>query len=798
MSNAPTSPTPDYAQATAWLEAAPDAVRETVMRHLTHHGIAPAAGTGLSSEAQLSLIAKAVGEHHGVLLPSLRKAFHVASATLPPSGLSYMGRKLIGEENTFLRDHIGAAILSLDSTLGYATIALPSYLATHEDATQFARQIFSSQTVNASAGPVNGHFQITLPVYDLKRDVDRVRKPVGYRAMPTRHSDERLVMEEEFRVLLGQEAPPREREMEALVQDVGMKKALEELTRDYRLMFADSLRDGVYVFPVRTQDALIARTARALIASKVLTPAQAAITGSGETQELHITPNGIGVLQDAMFQGIAHAGSPIPPIMSQEANGLRRAYFNALEVDAAQRDLLKYELTHMSKEQRQQVSSLLEGKDAASLVGTQGDQLPEQRAALRTVARAVEKVQSQQDALAAKDTPQYDQQALRRAIAYAQAVLKEDRLWQHLDNAQMASRHNTIREDHSEALSQLDQILAGEPLSQSGLTSLIHMPRFADAIRDSGHFLSIVSKHSEALGAKNGKKDSYDTGAGDYARAFHLSDAAMVPHSGEAKSASYHLRSMVGDIGVGEFIGSNLFMGLRPIFSSVELAVKKPLLCGATIVGIAAYSSMVPKQYSIPRILNNLMHQIIEGLGVPHGDNKASKKLEKLAQDAIEEVKRQGGDQSFSKGLSIGRKAGFGQAIAIGSGAFVAFNLVEDVIVHLPLALVSVGVGAAGGATGRKVLSPVFNDVGDIAGRFAPESVRETWRADMKSLRGIAEQPWLSRITQGARHFAHDIDDMGIIVTGRHALSGAVNGVSGLLGSVMGQHHTVAAPSVSR
>lgn len=774
MANTTTSPQADFAAATAWLAAAPDTVRATVERHLQHHKISPASGAALSTPAQLAMIEKALGEHHAVLLPSFRQAYVARTASLPAATLGYVARKLIGEDDTFLRTHTGCAITSLDATLGYATIVLPASLADKAAATAYARSLFASRSVVASDAPIDGHYHITLPVYDVKRDVDRIRKPVGFRAMPTRSADERMVMEEEFRVLMGKDAPPHEREMEALVQDVGMKKALEELTRDYRLMFADNLREGVYRFPIHTKDALIARSVQAMMADGRLTASDAAITGHGSDMHLHITPHGLVALEQVMFEGIK---GTTPSILSADAQQARRHYFDGLATDEARRDIMKRQLASFSASERATVADAIKARELPV-----DGALPQQRAALTHIGNAIEHTASAREAHAVNDAPRYEQDAMRRAIAFAAAVLKEDRLWTHLDNSQLASHHNTIREDHREALSQLDTLLSTQHFSQAGLAQLVAMPRFADAIRDSGHFLSIVAQHD----SKQSKAPLADAAA--YARAFHLSDAAMVPQSNEAKSASYHLRSMIGDVGFGEVVGRNIFMGLRPIFTSVELAVKKPVLCGATILGIAAYSSVVPKQYSIPRLLNNLMHQIIEGLGIPHGeDSKGAQKLVQLAENAVEDIKKSGGGDSFKKGFTIGRKFGVGQTAAVGAGAFVAFNLVEDVIVHLPLALVSVGVGAAGGATGRKVLSPVFNDLGDIAGRFSPEPVREMWRQDVKSLKQFGEQPWLSRISHGTKSLAHDVDEFGIIVTGRHAVNSAVDGLSSLLGSVMGQ-----------
>lgn len=772
MSSAPTSPSPDFAQASAWLAAAPEGVRATIGRHLTHHQIEPDAKGALSTLAQLSMIEKALAEHHTVLLPSFRKAAGLHAPALPAPHLGFMERKLVGEEDAFLRAHTGSYITGLDATLGQVSIALPAYLSSREAATDFARHLFSSQGVNASESPVNGHYRITLAVYDVKRDVDRIRKPVGFRALPTRTADERMLMEEEFRVLTGADAPPREKEMEALVQDVGMKKALEELTKDYRLIFTDNFKDGVYVFPIKTEQALIAQGARALLETGAIGEAEAAVVPHGKGRALHITPHALSLLEDALYHGIQGKTVSVPAVDAPSAIKARQEYFHGLEINEAKRDLAKAQIVRMNAAERSAVENALQHSGDAP--------------AINAVSKAIEQSVAAQEH-AVKGAPRYDQETLRRAIAFAQAVYKEDRLWTHLDNAQLASHHNSIREDHRDALSQLDALLAAQPYSQAGLTALITMPRFADAIRDSGHFLSIVARQRTA---KDGKQEgpAYDSGAADYARAFQLSGAAMQPQSSAAKSASYHMRAMISDVGWGEAIGRNLFMGLRPIYSSVELAVKKPVLCGATILGIAAYSSVVPERYSIPVMLNNLMHRVIEGLGVKHGD-KDTKQFKVMIDNTIEDVKRMGTGDSFLKGMKVGRKLGIGQAAAIGASAFVAFNLVEDVIVHLPLALVSVGVGAAGGATGRKVLTPVLDDVGDLVGRFAPEPVRAAWRQDMKSAQAAYDQPWLSRIRQNMRGFAYDIDDMGIIVTGRHAVSSATQGLSHLLGGMFGQAH---------
>ena len=786
-SSTPTSP--GYDTASAWLASAPEPVRATILRHLTHHKLAPENGQ-LASPQQLAMIEKALGEHHAVLLPSFRRSTGIQPAVLPASHMGYLERKLLGEEDAFLRTHTDSYITTTDATLGHATIALPQQLGSREDATQFARSVFSSRVVNASPAPVDGRYTITIPVYDLKRDVDRIRKPVGFRALPTHRADERMVMEEEFRVMMGQDAPPREREMEALVQDVGMKKALEELTKDYRLMFGDNLKNGVYIFPVKSREALIARGVHTLLESGALSPNDVAFVGTTATQELHITPNALTMVEHALLRGIHGKTQQIPAATSQEATHARRAYFDTLSMDDTRRGLIKQQLSTMSADERAQAGTLIASNDNAAM---------HDRAALLTVGKAIESITQKREANAAKGTPRYDQESLRRGIAYAQAVLKEDRLWKHLDNAQLASHHNTVREDHSEALAQLDGLLASQPYSQAGLAALIATPRFAEAIRDSGHFLSIVSKHSEKLAQGQKAHKSYDTGAADYAKAFQLSDAAMVPHSSEAKSASYHLRAMVGDVSTGEVLGRNLFMGLRPIISSVELAVKKPVLCGATVLGIAAYSAVVPKQYSIPANIMKLVDKMMASFGIAHShDVKGAQKMKKVVDDALENVLQTATTSDAKKWFGIGRKFGVGQTAATAAVMFIGFNLVEDVIVHLPLALVSVGVGAAGGATGRKVLSPVINDFGDLAGRIAPEAVRDTWRADKKSFASFTEQPWMARIGHTMRTFGHDVDELGILVTGRHAVSSAVDGVSHLIGTVLGHAKTVPTVSAAR
>lgn len=783
MSDKATSPAFDFAAASRWFAAASAEVRATVNRHLQHHKLMPKEGDALSSPSQIAMIEKALGEHHAVLLPAFRRACGATGlAAAPAAQHGYLARKLLGEDEAFLRTHTGVVVQSLDASLGYATLALPATLTTHEAALAYARSLFASRTAAVSPAATHGHFTLTLPVYDLKRDIDRIRKPVGFRALPTRSADERLAMEEEFRVLMGQDAPPKQKEMEALVQDVGMKKALEELTKDYRLMFHQNLHQGVYAFPVANASSLLVRGAEALLAAGTLSANDVAISHG----QLHITPHALNLLEEALFHGVQGKGYvQVPALLSDSAVKTRQEYFAKRDSAEALRDVVKQQLNRLTDSERTEVEAIL----AREKTMPQGS-------ALVAVSQAVEHSLAARDATRAVGSPTLNQAAMRRAVAHAHAVLSEDKLWQHLTDSQLASGHNTIREDHREALGILDGLLAEQTFSQTGLQALIAMPRFADAIRDSGHFLHVVATPPKGSNTASKSAQVYSDAAKHYARAFNLPEASLIPTSSEAKSASYHLRAMSGHIGWGEFIASNIFMGLKPIFSSVELAVKKPVLCGATIVGIAAYSGMVPKKYSIPQMLNNMMHKIIEGLGIPHGhDSEGAKKMMKLAEAAVDDIKQSGaaGD-SFWKGFRTGRKFGVGQTAAVGASAFVLFNLVEDVIVHLPLALVSVGVGAAGGATGRKVLSPVFNDLGDIAGKLAPEPVREAWRADMKVLKATADQPWLQRISQDAKTLAHDVDEFGIIITARHAVSSATSGVQSLLGRVLGAPQPVAAP----
>ena len=700
-------------------------------------------------------------------------------STPPASRLGTFERQLVGEEDQFLRAHTRLNVLTLRGGYGTVVLEAPGF-TTRDEVAEYASRLFGREGYKVTEQPIGGAYRVIMPVYGFKQAIDAVRKPVGYRALPEQSKDVRAAIENEFRFMMGLDARPPERDMEAMIQDLGLAKALAELGRDYRLMFSDTLKDGVYALPVKEPASVIARGAEALIGSGTFSPADAFFTGEGAGRQLHITPAALLLLEEALLKGIRGKDTTVPSVLSPEAAHTRDAYFGGLRLDEVRRDLAEAQLARMDASQRNSVKALLNGKDAATLLGTRGGDIRAERLGVEVMSRAIESVAMKHEAAPAEP---YDTQALRRAIASGRAMLAEPRFWKSLENAQLASHHNAIRLDHDEALADLDALLAAQPVSQAGIHTLLTLPRFAAAIRDTGHFLSIV---------QDAKTQGYDNGADRYQQAFHLTRAALEPQSAEAKSASYYIRSEIGKTGFGETVGRNFLLGLRPIISSVDLMVKKPMLVGAAILGIAGYSAAVPSRYKPATLIHDFMDYVMTSMGISHShDSKAAKAMDAL-KDKVGVDKAKAVADGKGSHFKNGYRAGVATTAGTAAAAFVAFNVVEDIVVHLPLAIGGVGVGAVGGLTGRKVFSPVLNDIGDIAGRFSPEPVRQAFRADKALVSQAMEGSWVGRAGRNIRQFTHDLDEFGIVATGHHLVSGTKQNVATLFHRVMGNEPGIA------
>jgi hypothetical protein len=746
-------------------------VRETILKHWAHHkvdGGQTAETLTVSTPEQVALVDKAIGEHYPVLRSSLR-AIREEAGILPQPVISGYAKRILGDEDSFLRERVGMRILSARFGGSAVVLEAPKDLTTREEVGKFAESLFPVG-FKVTRQPVQGAYRVILSSYDLQYALDVMKKPVGYRALLGKSMIEREAMEEEFRAMMGQDEKPKEREMEALVQEKGMAEALRELTADYRVMFEQNIKNGVYVFPVVKENMTLPKIAKALIASGKLPAEEAQLTKDAIGMEyLHLTPRALESLRHEAYVGVkaADGSVAVSPITSHEADRLREAHFTEARLAELRRDLAKAQLKSMSEAERAEVQQLLNGKDIVSLLlNTDGVPVDTGKSAqpsmvLEVASRAIESVTAKREA---QPATLFDVTAMRGAIARAQLLLAEDKFWRSLSNAQLVSQHNGIREESRAALSDLDTLLKSQQFSQAGLTWLANQSPYAPMLRDMGHLLAVVQDENIK---------GYNNGAQEFQNAFHLPRAALKPTTSEARSASYNLRRDVGKVGWGGWLGNNLFMGIRPILSSVQLAIDKPVLVGGAVLGIAGYSAAVPKEYSIPRMLNKMMHDIMEKMGVGHShDSKAGEFLKKQAKDTFAQIKAVADENpTFGRGFAMGQKFGRGQAAGVAAGLFVAFNLVEDVIVHLPLALVSVGVGAAGGVTGRKVLAPVFSDVGDFAGYVTPEPVRKAWRADVKLASEAWNGSWLGRFGNGVSTVVSDASDFGVIATAQNAVS---------------------------
>lgn len=616
-----------------------------------------------------------------------------ANLTLGP-----LDQALLREEEKFLRKRFGVQIIGIMPNSTDVILKLPSSIQDKDQAHHFMMSFLP--TIHHRHAQHPSEQRVITSLYDVKDTTARLINPLGARVLGAFSESERDALDEEYRVLLGKKERPRVTDEE--LSHKSFTEAMKVLKADSMIHFPEYYQEGWLTLPINDKESALFQIAGSMRSKGLLTDTDIRIEESGEKAVLKMTPKAMFMIQEAAIKGMEREGEPaIPAILSQERIEKRADHFRQ----------------HRLEKARESMKAKLVSEPANS-------------------------------------TAPYPYQAetMLSALDYGFKLLDEPTYWQSLDHAQLASGRNTIRDDLKRDLQDVAVLLKEGGLAPGQLHWLVNESPYKDAIRTTGHLLMIIQDKPA-----NNRKDAavHDSGSTAWQDAFGLTKVAMVPKDPNGYEASYHLRSQTGQVGVGEIVKNNAFMGLRPIWHSVELAVTKPAMVGVAVGGIAAYSAMVPRRYSIPVMLNRLVESSLEKLGIHHSHG---------AKDVF----------GFDKALKTGKdlkwwqKSGFVAGVTSASAVWIVFSVVEDVIVHLPLALVSVGVGAAGGATGRKVVAPVVQDLGDLAGRYAPQPVRDAYSADMYIAKKWYKASPLEKMEHGVKNFVRDAEELGVIATADH------------------------------
>lgn len=616
----------------------------------------------------------------------------------PAHTLGPLDQALLRTEEKFLRKRFNVQIMGLLPNSTDTVLKLPASIKDKDQAHQFMMSFLP--TIHHRHAQHPSEQRVITSLYDVKDMVLRLLNPVGKRVLPDFSEAERDAMDEEYRVLIGKKERPRVSEEE--LSHKSFKEAMKALKEDSTVHFPEYYEAGWMTLKVNDRTGAIFQVAEAMLASGQWSERDIRTEETDGVTTLKLTPKAMFAMQEHVIKGMDREGQPaIPSILSQERIESRAAHFRQ----------------HRLEKARESMKAKLVSESSTNIAPYP-----------------------------------YQPEKMLTALDYGFKLLDEPSYWQSLDHAQLASGRNTIRDDLKKDLLDVVALLKEGNLAPGQLHWLVNESPYKEAIRTTGHLLTIVQDTPTPKG-----KDSaaHDSGATAWQDAFGLTKVAMVPKDPNGYEASYHLRSQTGQVGVGEVVKNNAFMGLRPIWHSVELAVTKPAMVGVAVGGIAAYSAMVPRRYSIPVMLNKLVEGTLEKLGVHHSHGP---------KDVF----------GFDKALKTGKdlkwwqKSGFVAGVTSASAVWIVFSVVEDVIVHLPLALVSVGVGAAGGATGRKVVAPVVQDLGDLAGRYAPQPVRDAYSADMYIAKKWYKASPLEKMEHGVKNFVRDAEELGVIATADH------------------------------
>ena len=618
--------------------------------------------------------------------------------------LSIVDGHMLRQDAQFMEKVYGIRVKELKDGMSDVHMEVPVFLTDKALVKRYMDAIFPGIEYKHSS-PTQQR-DVTISLYDFKDASRRMRKPLTERALPGVEEGDRKILEEEFKRMIGQEIRPENKELEKAT----LSEAIRELRIRKHVPFQEFWRDGVLHLPVKDAESTLFKIADYGRTHGQLAPDDIAITKTdkdGAKFDIALTPRGLHKLNTLALEGVK----------AKEGNGMELA--SVLDASSvALRNAFKEE------------------KRIEKAVAVMHEALPAYVAKSPVAGKT------------------YDKQQMQDALSSAFAMLDENRYWQVLEKSQMASHGNPIRVELREALGDLNTILKTRDVSQDEMRWLVNESPYAVPLRTTGHLMSVVQDDP--------KKKGLDNGTHKFQEAFGLTRLSMTPDDAEAKDASYFLRAEQGQVSFAERVKNNAFNGLKPIKHSVDLAFEKPLLVGGAVAAVAAYSQAVPKKYSIPALINKVMHDTMEGLGL-HSHERGSDVFK-----LTNKVKMVEANQPFATKAAF--KSGWAACAGSFGIGFIMFNLVEDVIVHMPLALVSVAVGAAGGATGRKVVKPIIDDLGDLAGRYAPEPVRQAVMDDYKAAKRIFDNSPFASAKDGFVAFARDVDELGVVASSLGAL----------------------------
>ena len=712
----------------------------------------------------------------------------VATSTTPPPA-TIPAPKRVGElplnvalnmreEAKFLRDAMGISVLETQDLGGNAVLQLPKEIQSREAAQAYLAQKLPGLTaiILPSSKPDIGA-RAKVDAFTLRHTVKTIQWPLGRRAQGALDDGQRMDVENEFRRMLGVPLRSVLAESEDLLHKE-YKEAMEALKLQKEIGFERFMVHGRYRLPVKEQNSAVDQIVSKAQEYGLMNGDESRyVTEADGTLVLDMDPAALKKVVDWTAHGLkAKDGTELVPAASTEPMQIARADYA----------------------RSQRVGLMLQAMNTTLAAGlppeTRTEAAQEAKVDITKPVTESQSVHAYNVALQKRYVPEesatppaerYDTGQLLVALARAQRLVDEPRYWANMDKSQQFSHHNQLRAVLKEDITDLQRMLAPDAKhtsewSQKGLRWLINDSGYNESLRTMGHLMTLVDRPGKDVKVST----DFQLGAAEFANAFHFTPMVMRPRTKDAKEASYFLREQTGQVSFGEKVKRNAFMGIQPIIHSVEPAKQHPVMAGAVVLGLAIYSAYAPKKYSPYAILMQIFEDLEHGLkgqGHSHGEG-ASEQLKKelsKTKDLLNKLQNEK-SPSFRSGFKAGHKAGlFSMA-----GAFIAWNLVEDVIVHVPLALVSVTVGWIGANATNKVLGPMFNDLGDIGGKFLPD-VTHTIRMDAKAVTHSAQTSPL-KVFGEVKEFYRDFDEMGALATTRHTADKATHKLGEVLHGMFG------------
>jgi hypothetical protein len=677
------------------------------------------------------------------------------------------------EEAKFLTEKMNIEPLETSAAGEDVTIALPPKIKGSDAVKQYMAEYLPDIAYFSKGTTPEGREKVKVNTFLLRSATRTTQWPVGRRAQPDLNDDQRMEMENDFRLLLGVPLRSKLAESEDLLHK-DLSDALAALKLQKQINFGQYMKHGVYHLPISEKTSAAEKIVAVALEHGLLKPDQAEFSvADNGLRQIELTPLGLRNVVNWVANGLKNEKGEVlvPAADAPEHIAARDHFLRSLRKSVALTGMNSYieaELTPDALKAARAQSGLPEAAFADI-----GQFSREQTAKYNTALQAALGEQKK-DMLPAVN---YDRDAMREALRGAQRLVEESRYWKALDSAQAVSGHNNIREVLRHDVADLYTILADDAMTQDGLNWLVNHSIYGESLRTIGHLMQVADRTPKNEKGKelsaNGK-----LGAESFVQAFHFTNVALEPRGDNAKQASYYLRHHLGDTSISEEIWRNVGVGIKPIIHSLEPAKDKPLLAGGAVLGLALWSAYAPPKLSPYALLSDWGHDLMHRFenqsahpisGREHKIITSLRGTVKRLQDELDTMSKVKGG-GFDRGLKAGYWSGLGTA----GGLFAAFQIVEDVIVHVPLALVSVTVGFIG-AGGYNVLKSMFADLGDIAYKFFPGATHAA-ESDAKTVAKMwnSAAP-LKQFGEGLNAFYHDVDDMGVVSTLRHKVHQATN-----------------------